>query len=123
MASTKGGAAAGLIHVGIKGRVVALDRATGDITWSTTLKKGSSFVVMAIEGDRLFALSGGEITCLDAATGQELWHNPLKGFGTGYALFAADGPGSATSAIAAAQAAAAAAAASAASASASAAGT
>jgi outer membrane protein assembly factor BamB len=32
----------------------------------------------------------GEIFCLDPLTGKVLWHNPLKGFGTGLASIATD---------------------------------
>ena len=55
----------------------------------------------------LFAASGGEVSCLDARTGDVVWHNPLKGFGRGLACFAHDDEiGAAAAAIAAAQAAA-----------------
>lgn len=73
-----------LIHVGLKGSVVALRRDTGEIAWSRRLK-GSDFVNLLIEQDRVYAATYGEIFCLDAGTGQGLWHNPLKGYGTGLA--------------------------------------
>lgn len=93
-----------LLYVGIKGRVVALDRATGDIVWSTTLVSGTTLVPLVMDGRRLFALSGGEVTCLDPATGDVLWHNGLKGYGSGFATFAQD-PAVISAAAAAAQAA------------------
>jgi outer membrane protein assembly factor BamB len=77
-----------LVYVGIRGCVVALDHATGRIAWSVELRRGSSFVPVFHESGRVFATSGGEVTCLDAGTGKTLWHNPLKGFGLGYAMIA-----------------------------------
>ena len=43
------------------------------------------------QGERLYAASSGEVSCLDAASGKLLWHNPLKGFGSGYASLAGAG--------------------------------
>jgi outer membrane protein assembly factor BamB len=77
-----------LLYVGIKGRVVALDHESGEIAWSVELHRGMSFVPVVVAGSRVFASSGGEVTCLDAATGAILWHNPLKGYGVGYAMLA-----------------------------------
>src|SRR5512137_643718 len=77
-----------LVYVGIRGCVVALDRESGELVWSAELHRGSSFVPIVVDGSRVFAASGGEVTCLDAATGALLWHNPLKGFGMGYAMLA-----------------------------------
>lgn len=77
-----------LIHVGIRGSVVALDRQTGAIVWATPLK-GSDFVNVLLDQDHLYATARGEIFCLDARTGQSVWHNPLKGYGTGLVTLAA----------------------------------
>lgn len=96
-----------LLHVGIGGHVVAVQRADGEILWSTKLRRGSSLVPLVLDGERLYAVSGGEISCLEAATGKLLWHNPLKGFGTGYAMLAGGADPGAVSAIEAAAAAAA----------------
>ncbi|HZL98750.1 MAG TPA: PQQ-binding-like beta-propeller repeat protein, partial [Planctomycetota bacterium] len=77
-----------LIHIGIKGCVVALDRERGEIVWSARLARGSSLVPLLVEDGRVLAVSGGEVSCLDARTGKLLWHNQLKGYGTGYAMLA-----------------------------------
>lgn len=77
-----------LIFIGIKGSVLALNRATGDRLWSTHLK-GSDFVNVVVQEHTLLASCQGEIFCLDALTGEGRWHNPLKGFGTGLATIAA----------------------------------
>jgi len=78
-----------LVFVGIKGSVVALDRATGQQVWATHLK-GSDFVNLVLQDEVVFATCCGEIFCLDPLTGEGRWHNPLKGFGTGLATIAAE---------------------------------
>ena len=76
------------VFIGIKGSVVALNRSTGAQVWATHLK-GRDFVNVVLEDTLLFALTNGEIYCLDPVTGEVLWHNPLKGHGTGLATIAA----------------------------------
>ena len=76
-----------LIHVGIKGTVVGLNRATGAVVWQTPLK-GSDFVNLVLDGEDLFAATKGEIFCVDPATGAIRWNNPMRGFGWGLATIA-----------------------------------
>jgi outer membrane protein assembly factor BamB len=76
-----------LIFVGIKGSVVALNRATGQQVWATHLK-GSDFVNVVLLDGAVLASCRGEIFCLDPRTGIGMWHNPLKGFGLGLATIA-----------------------------------
>ena len=78
-----------LVFIGIKGSAVALDRATGQQVWATHLK-GSDFVNVLLEDRAILASCCGEIFCLNALTGKGLWHNPLKGFGTGLATIATE---------------------------------
>ena len=78
-----------LLFVGIKGSVVALNRATGEQVWTTPLK-GSDFVNVMVDGGQVFATCYGEVFCLDPFSGQGLWHNRLKGFGTGLAALATE---------------------------------
>ena len=78
-----------LVFVGIKGSVVALDRATGRQVWSTRLK-GFDFVNVVLQNGAILATCHGEIYCLDPLSGEARWHNPLKGFGTGLATIAMD---------------------------------
>jgi outer membrane protein assembly factor BamB len=78
-----------LVFIGIKGSVVALDRATGQQVWATHLK-GSDFVNVVLQDGAILASCCGEIFCLDPLTGDALWHNPLKGFGTGLATIATE---------------------------------
>jgi len=76
-----------LIFIGIKGSVVALNRATGEQIWATHLK-GAEFVNVVLQGEAVIASCSGEIFCLDSLTGNARWHNPLKGFGMGLATLA-----------------------------------
>lgn len=87
--------ASGLIYIGIHGRVIALDRRSGGIVWATPLKQGlfgtSGFVNVVYDEPHVLATHYGEAFCLDAATGQLLWHNELKGMGTDLATIAIPG--------------------------------
>jgi outer membrane protein assembly factor BamB len=76
-----------VIFIGIKGTVVALDRATGEAVWMTELK-GWDFVNLVIDGDNLYATTKGEIFCLDPRTGELRWHNRLRGLGHGLVTIA-----------------------------------
>jgi outer membrane protein assembly factor BamB len=88
-----------LVFIGIKGSVIALDRATGQQVWVTHLK-GSSFVNVILQSGAVLASCSGEIFALDPLTGEGLWHNPLKGFGTGLATIATEAnPGGASTAV------------------------
>jgi outer membrane protein assembly factor BamB len=74
------------VFVGLNGRVVALGRETGEMRWRWQASKaaGNVFgVTLLPDGDRLIVSAGGYIYCLDPASSEELWHNPLTGFGTG----------------------------------------
>ena len=77
------------MSIGIRGSVVALNRATGDQVWATHLK-GWGFVNVLLQSDIVIATCHGEVFCLDPATGNATWHNRLKGFGTGLATIATD---------------------------------
>jgi len=76
-----------LVFVGIKGSVVALNRETGEQVWVARLLS-TDFVNVVVEDERIFATTNGEIWCLDPVTGDVLWHNRLKGYGTGLATIA-----------------------------------
>ena len=76
-----------LVFIGIKGSVVALNRATGQQVWATRLK-GSCFVNVVLQDGAVLASCCGEIFCHDPLTGIRMWHNPLKCFGMGLATIA-----------------------------------
>lgn len=72
-----------MLFVGFNKRVAALDRDTGTILWQWEAPTGSGFASLLLDEDRLFVAVSGYTYCLDAANGQQLWFNPMKGFGTG----------------------------------------
>lgn len=78
-----------LVFVGIKGSVIALNRASGEQVWATHLK-GSGFVNVVVDGGQVLATCLGEIFCLDPLSGAGLWHNRLKGLGMGLATIATE---------------------------------
>ncbi len=81
-------AIADLVFVGLNRRVLALDRYTGEVVWEWKAPKGSGFVSLLLDGDRLMAAVTGYIYCLDPLYGQLVWENLLKGYGTGLATMA-----------------------------------
>jgi outer membrane protein assembly factor BamB len=74
---------ADLIFVGFNKRVCALNRDTGELVWSWKSPEGSGYVVLLYDSDRLIASVQGYTYCLDPATGEQMWSNPLKGMGIG----------------------------------------
>ncbi|MEI7947469.1 MAG: PQQ-binding-like beta-propeller repeat protein [bacterium] len=80
-----------MLFVGIKGRVLALDRNSGATLWETKVKGGAfgdSFVNLFFDRGSVFAATQGVLFCLDATTGRIQWENPLKGCGYGIATLA-----------------------------------
>jgi outer membrane protein assembly factor BamB len=75
------------IFVGIKGKVIAIDRTTGETQWTTDLK-GSDFVNVTLQGGDLFASSRGRLYRLDPDTGEIRWCNELPGLGWGIVTIA-----------------------------------
>jgi outer membrane protein assembly factor BamB len=76
-----------MLFLGIKGTVLALDRATGAEIWRTGLR-GSGFVSVSLVGADLIATTRGEMFCLDPASGRIRWHNKLPGLGMGLVTIA-----------------------------------
>src|SRR5215475_3467960 len=72
----------GVVYVGLRGAVLALDRGSGAEIWRADLK-GSDFVNVVLDGDAVLASTKGELYCLEAANGRVLWRNELKGLGRG----------------------------------------
>ncbi len=72
-----------LVFVGFNGNVAALDRRSGEVMWRWDAPKGSGYVSLLLDGDSLFAAVNGYTYCLDPRTGQQVWFNPMKGFGYG----------------------------------------
>ena len=73
-----------LVYVSFNSRVLALDRNTGEIVWDWKSPQGTStHVAVLLDGDRLIVSVQGYMYCLDPLAGQQLWMNPLKGYGLG----------------------------------------
>lgn len=87
-----------IVYIGLKAHVVAIEKATGAKLWSTKLKSGlssgSSFVTLLVDGPRIYAHTHGELSCLDASTGQLLWTNELDGLGYDLASIVIEGASS-----------------------------
>lgn len=81
-----------LIYLGIKGHVMAFDRKSGTEVWRAELparyKSSNSIVNVFCDAEGLFASCAGEVFALDPRSGSLLWHDRLKGMGTGVAIFA-----------------------------------
>ena len=93
-----------LVYIGIRHNVVAFDRKNGLEAWRTDLavkyKSTAAFVNVVRDRDGLFATCAGELFALDPNTGAVLWHEPLKGLGTGLVTIATDlGGASATTVL------------------------
>ena len=56
--------------------------------WEWKAPRGSGFVSILLDGDRLVASVSGYVYCLDPVYGQVVWENHLRGYGTGYATLA-----------------------------------
>lgn len=74
---------ADLVFLGFNSRIAALDRFTGEIVWEWKSPKGSGFVTLLLDADRLIASIQGYTYCLDPLFGQQVWSNNMKGFGIG----------------------------------------
>jgi outer membrane protein assembly factor BamB len=70
------------IFIGIRGAVLAIDRATGKTLWQSELK-GTEFVSVTVQDADLFAASRGRVYRLDPASGDVVWCNELPGLGWG----------------------------------------
>jgi outer membrane protein assembly factor BamB len=72
-----------LVFVGFNSRVAAIDRDTGELVWTWKCPKGSGYVAVLVDGDRLIASVNGYTYCLAPHDGSQLWENPLEGLGVG----------------------------------------
>lgn len=79
-----------LTFVAIQNTVLALRDADGSEVWRRALGGlfTSQFAGISLLGGRLFATCQGELSCLEPETGRVLWHNPLRGLGTGLVMVA-----------------------------------
>ncbi len=69
--------------VGFHSRVAALDRETGRLIWKWKCPKGSGYVSILMNDDRLIVSVQGYTYCLDPLSGQQIWFSELSGLGVG----------------------------------------
>lgn len=75
------------IFCAVKGTVLAIERDSGAIRWSTRLPGGgllgqaSGFVNLLVCPDLIVAHASGRLCGLDPRDGRILWENPLQGYG------------------------------------------
>jgi len=81
-----------LLFIGIKGTVLALNRATGEEVWRTHLK-ASDFIHVVLDNGELYAATKGELFAVDPASGQVRWQNSLAGLGRGLVSIASSSSG------------------------------
>jgi hypothetical protein len=72
-----------LVFAGFNRRVAALDRQTGTIVWQWKAPKGNCYVSLLLDQNVLIVSVDGYLFGLDAVSGNELWYNPMKNFGSG----------------------------------------
>ena len=77
-----------LVYVGFLCRVAALNRGTGEIVWQWEAPQGRTYLTLLLDRDLLIVSVDGYMYGLLAATGQQLWSNPMKGFKFGVASIA-----------------------------------
>lgn len=78
-----------LLIIGMKGRVLGINRKSGSRVWETHLK-GAGFVNVYIEDEQIYAATRGELFCLEPNGGRIVWHNNMKGLGYGMVSFGWD---------------------------------
>ncbi len=69
------------------GRVAAINKKTGEITWEIKIKQylGHSmryyYGQISVEDDKVYVASSGMLLCIAAKDGSFIWKNELKGWG------------------------------------------
>src|SRR5947199_8780603 len=82
------------LFVALNGRVAALDRDSGEIVWDWIAKDPDKhravggYMTLLVDQGQLFVSSNGFTYRLEAETGEQLWANPLRGWGVGPAALA-----------------------------------
>ncbi len=84
------------LYLGGRGRVVALDKRTGDEVWTTDLKVGwfrlgNSFVTLVEGVDHLYAFAYGIAYCLTKNEGLVVWQHKVKELKNSLASLSVDG--------------------------------
>lgn len=76
------------------GRLAAINKKTGEITWEVKLKQYVSHKLsptigqLSVEGDKIYAGFSGVLLCLSTKDGSLIWKNELKGWGFNFVSIA-----------------------------------
>ena len=73
-----------ILYIGTNGHVAAIGVTDDEEFWRTKLgglSTGHQDVCVLEHGGKILAGCQGHLFCLDASTGDVLWHNDLKGLG------------------------------------------
>ncbi len=97
------------LYILSNGRVAAINKKDGTITWEVKLKEyGFSNMTqigqITVEDNKIYIGCAGILVCLDTKDGSLIWKNELKGWGFGFVSIANvnnDAAGAATKATAA----------------------
>jgi outer membrane protein assembly factor BamB len=76
-----------LIFTGMGGRVVAINRLSGEVIWKKHLS-GSGFVTVIADATTVYAQTGGKLFALNPLSGDIVWTNGLPGCGYGLGCLA-----------------------------------
>jgi len=72
--------ASGLLYVGVKRLITALDRASGQVVWEHKLPGVfGSYLTLLVDDGVLYASRQGVVYALDAQTGDPLWQSAVQG--------------------------------------------
>lgn len=82
---------AGVLVAGMKGCVIALDRALGRERWRTRIETGDALVAIARMDHLVLAAGRERLACLGLADGTLVWHTRLSPGPTGRALLSVEG--------------------------------
>ena len=77
------------LFLGISNHVVCLSKQSGEQLWQTKLKR-STITNVYYESGCVYAYAGGHLFCINAADGNIVWENALKGLGYGTCIIASE---------------------------------
>lgn len=83
--------ASDLVFVGFNDQIAALDKYGGDVVWKWKAPRGTGYVAVVLDGERLYASVEGYTYCIEAVSGRTRWENILEGMGTGVPCIAVAG--------------------------------
>lgn len=83
-----------ILYILSNGRVAAINKKDGSITWEVKLKQyglanlAHSVGQITVEDNKIYVGCAGILVCLDTKDGSLIWKNELKGWGFGFVSMA-----------------------------------